>query len=159
MPTSPYSDVGLTCGVGFPPAIGRLQTCPTNFMVPNMCCLPKLSPCGFPGSFRLNGNFFSEVVFFDFCAEKDSFSSASGGPSRGVLIVADLKQPRISLDTFARQSALQTKARIHSVNPITTTTCATEKNQQKNITLFSGRKSRHLTTTHHYEVRGSSSVC
>jgi hypothetical protein len=36
-----------------------------------------------------------------------------------------------------RRSALQTEARIHSVTPITTTTCAMRKNQQKNITLFS----------------------
>ena len=128
-------------------------------MVPSMPYLRSLSPREVSESFRLNGNFFSGVVFFDFCAEKDSFSSASGGPSRGVLIGADLKQLRNSLDTFARRSALQTKARIHSVTSITTTTYATRKNEQKNITLFSGRKSRHLTTTHHYEVRGSSSVC
>jgi len=139
---------GLMCGAGFDPAIGRLQTCPTYLMVPNVCCLPKLSPPELSGSFCLNENFFPRVVFFDFCAEKDSFSSASGGPSRGVLIVADLKQRPNSLDTSVRRSALQTKARIHSVNPITTTTCATRKNQQKNITLFSARKSRHLTTTH-----------
>jgi hypothetical protein len=117
-------------------------------MVPNMCCLPKLSSWEVSESFRLNENFFSGVVFFDFCAEKDSFSSASGGPSRGVLIVADLKQRPDSLDTSVRRSALQTKARIRSVNPITTTTYATRKNEQKNITLFFARKLRHLTTTH-----------
>ena len=117
-------------------------------MVPSMPYLRSLSLREYSGSFRLNENFFSGVVFFDFCAEKDSFSSASGGPSRGVLIVADLKQPCNSLDTSVRNSALQTKARIHSVNPITTTVYATRKNQQKNITLFFARKSRHLTTTH-----------
>ena len=117
-------------------------------MMPSMPYLRSLSPLGFSESFRLNENFFPGVVFFDFCAEKDSFSSASGGPSRGVLIVADLKQRPNSLDTFARQSALQTKARIRSVTPITTTVYAAGKNEQKNIALFFSRKLRHLTTTH-----------
>jgi len=148
VPTSRYADVGVKCGAGFHPAIGRLQTCPTNLMVPNMCCLPKLSPSELPGSFRLNENFFSGVVFFDFCAEKDSFSNTIGGPSRGVLIVVDLKQRPNSLDTSPGKSAVQTKARIRPVTPITTTVYATGKNEQKNITLFSARKSRHLTTTH-----------
>ena len=148
MPTSRYAGVGVNRGTGFHPDIGRFQTCPTNFRVPNMCCLPKLSPREFYESFLLNENFFLRVALFGFCAEIYSLSNTIGGPSRGVLIVADLKQRPNSLDTSARRSALQTKARIHSVNPITTTTCAARKNQQKNITLFSARKSRHLTTTH-----------
>ena len=146
--TSRFADVGVNRGAGFHPDIGRLQTCPTKMMVPSMPYLRSLSPCGFPGSFCLNGNFFSGVALFHFCAEKDSFSNTIGGPSRGVLIVADLKQRPNSLDTSVRSSALQTKARIHSVNPITTTVYATEKNEQKNITLFFARKLRHLTTTH-----------
>jgi len=117
-------------------------------MVPNMPYLRSLSPPELSESFHLNDNFFSGVVFFDFCAEKDSFPNTIGGPSRGVLIVADLKQLPNSLDTSPRRSALQTSRRIHSVNPITTTTYATRKNEQKNITLFFARKSRHLTTTH-----------
>jgi len=126
-----------------------------KMMVPNMPYLRSLSPREVSGSFLLNGNFFSGVVFFDFCAEKDSFSSASGGPSRGVLIVADLKQPPNSLDTSPQRTALQTKARIHSVTLVTTTVYATRKNEQKNITLFSTRKMRHLTTTHLNKSRNS----
>ena len=148
VPTSSYSDVGLVCEAGFHPDIGRLQTYPTFLMVPKMPYLRSLSPREVSESFRLNENFFSGVVFFDFCAEKDSFPNTIGGPSRGVLIVADLKQLPNSLDTSPRRSALQTSRRIHSVNPITTTTYATRKNEQKNITLFFARKSRHLTTTH-----------
>ena len=155
MLTSRYADVGVNRGAGFHPVIGRLQTCPTNFMVPSMPYLRSLLPCGFSESFRLNENFFSRVALFDFCAEKDSFSSASGGPSRGVLKGADLKQRTNSLDTFARSSAVQTKARIHSVTPITATVYAIRKNQRKNITLFSARKSRHLTTTHLNKSRNS----
>jgi hypothetical protein len=59
-----------------------------------------------------------------------------------------LKQRPNSLDTSPGKSAVQTKARIRPVTPITTTVYATGKNEQKNITLFSARKSRHLTTTH-----------
>jgi hypothetical protein len=105
-------------------------------MVPSMPYLRSLSPSELSESFRLNENFFSGVVFFDFCAEKDSFSSASGGPSRGILIVAYLKQRPNSLDTFARSSAAQTKARIHSVTPITTTVYTTGKNEQKTLHFF-----------------------
>ena len=117
-------------------------------MVPSIPYLRSLSPREVSGSFRLNENFFSRVVFFDFCAEKDSFSSASGGPSRGVLIVADLKQRPNSLDSSPRRSAAQTEPRIPSVNPVATTVYATRKNQRKNIALFFARKLRHLTTTH-----------
>ena len=53
-------------------------------MAPNMPYLRSLSPSKVSGSFRLNENFFSGVALFDFCAEKDSFSNTSGGPSRGV---------------------------------------------------------------------------
>jgi hypothetical protein len=106
-------------------------------MVPNMCCLPNLSPRGFSGSFRLNENFFSGVALFDFCAEKDSFSNNIGGPSRGVLIVADLKQRPNWLDTSVRKLAARSKARVYSVTPITTTTYATEKTSKKTLHFFS----------------------
>jgi hypothetical protein len=78
VPTQSYVDVGVNYGAGFHPAIGRLQTYPTNLMVPNMPYLRILSPREIPESFRLNGNFFRGWSFLISVLKKIPFRAHLG---------------------------------------------------------------------------------